>query len=148
MSLNKTLSVISLAAMSLFGLSACWGNDVGASNGDVGVSGTDSRDVTCDRFNEINGRFHNMDLDSMDTEEVASQLGEGIADIEVVSNDAENMELADSIQVMAEALRTSVASAEGDLDSIHAQFQEQLQRVEVQEAAAYIDETCNANMNL
>lgn len=148
MSLTKISPAIA-AVVAVFALSACGaGGDVGVSGDDVSVSGTDSTKVTCERFNEVNGDFNDVDLQSMEPEEIASHFSQGIAEIEAVSNDAENVELAQSITTMADALRVAVGSSDGDLDAIHAEFQEQLQGVDVQDAAAHLDETCDARMNL
>lgn len=148
MSLKKFSPAI-IAVVAVLTLSGCSaGGDVGVSNDDVSVSGTDSTEVTCERFNEVNQEFSDVDLQSMDSDEVSSYFSEGIAEIEAMSNDAENVELGQSITTLAEALRSAVGSSDGDLDSIHAEFQEQLQGVEVQDAAAHLDETCDARMNL
>lgn len=146
---RKTLfPTVALAAIGLFGLSACADGSLDVSAGDVEVSGTDPTEVTCDRFNEVNERFSDADLQTMDSEEIATHFSEGVAEIEAVSHDAENLELAESITTLAGAMRTAVASADGDLDTIHAQFLEQLQGIDVEEAAAHLDETCDARMNL
>lgn len=147
--LLKNMSPALVAFAAIFVLSGCdAGDDVGVSDDDVSVSGTDPTDVTCERFNEVNGKFNDVDLQSMEADDIADHFSEGIAEIEAVSNDAENVELAQSITVMADALRSAVGSADGDLDSIHSQFQEELQGVDVQDAAAHLDETCDARMNL
>ena len=148
MSLKKFSPAI-IAVVAVLTLSGCSaGGDVGVSNDDVSVSGTDSTEVTCERFNEVNQEFSDVDLQSMDPDEISEYFSEGIAEIEAMSNDAENVELGQSITTLAEALRSAVGSSAGDLDSIHAEFQEQLQGVEVQDAAAHLDETCDARMNL
>ena len=148
MSLKKFSPAI-IAVVAVLTLSGCSaGGDVGVSNDDVSVSGTDSTEVTCERFNEVNQEFSDVDLQSMDPDEISEYFSEGIAEIEAMSNDAENVELGQSITTLAEALRSAVGSSDGDLDSIHAEFQEQLQGVEVQDAAAHLDETCDARMNL
>ena len=147
--LLKNISPAIVAFAAIFALSGCGsGDDVGVSDDDVSVSGTDSTEVTCERFNEINGKVNDVDLQSMEPDEIADHFSEGIAEIEAVSNDAENVELAQSITTLADAQRASVSSADGDLDSIHSQFQEELQGVDVQDAAAHLDETCDARMNL
>lgn len=145
----KKLLPAAMALTGVFGLSACnSGSGVGVSDGDVEVSGTDSTQVTCERFNEVNGQLSDVEFQDMDPEDVAMHFSDGIADIEAVSNDAENVELAQSITTMADAVRAASGSADGDLESIHAAFQEQLQDVDVQEAAAHLDGVCDARMNL
>lgn len=147
--LLKKISPALVAVATIFALSGCGSADnVGISGDDVSVSGTDSTEVTCDRFNEVNGKFNDTDLQSMELDEIAGYFSEGITEIETVSSDAENVELAQSINTMADTMRSSVSSAEGDLDSIHSRFQEELQGVDVQDAAAHLDETCDARMNL
>jgi len=147
--LLKNFSPAIVAVVAVFGLSACGsGGDVGVSSDDVSVAGTDSTEVTCERFNEVNEEFNDVDLQSMEAEEIASHFSQGIAELEAVSNDAENVEIAQSITTMADALRSSVGPADGDLDAVQAEFQEQLQGVDVQDAAARLDETCDARMNL
>src|SRR5699024_4199921 len=148
MSLTKISPAIA-AVVAVFALSACGaGGGVGVSCDDVSVSGTDSTKVTCEVINAVNGDFDDVDLQSMGPEGIAPHFSQGIAEIEAVSNDAENVELAQSITTMADALRVAVGSSDGDLDAIHAEFQEQLQGVDVQDAAAHLDETCDARMNL
>lgn len=139
---------VALAVIGLFGLSACADGNLDVSEGDVEVSGTDPTEVTCDRFNEVNERFSDADLQTMDSQDIAMHFSEGVAEIEAVSDDAENLELAESIMTLADAMRSAVESADGDLDSIHTQFLEQLQGIDIQEAAAHLDETCDARMNL
>lgn len=140
------ISFPALAFTAILGLSAC-GVDVGA-NGDVAVSGPDATEATCERFNEVNGTFHDMDLQALDSDELLMHFNEGVEELVMVSNDAENGQLAASITTMTDALRTAVESANGELESIDAQFEEQLQGVGVQDAAAHIDEICDARMNL
>lgn len=149
MLLKKLSPAVAIAFAGVLGLSACnSGSDVGVSDGDVEVSGTDSTEETCERFNDVNGRFNDIDLESMEPDEVAQHFSDGIAEIEAVSQDAEDVELGQSIATMADALRSALGSAEGDLETIHAQFEEQLQGIDVQDAAAHLDETCDARMNL
>lgn len=148
MSRKKLLPTVALVAIGLLGFSACTSDSNLDVSGDVEVSGTDPTEATCDRFNEVNQRFSDADLQAMDSEDVAVHFSEGVAEIEAVSDDAENLELAESIKTLAGAMRSAVDSADGDLDSIHTQFLEQLQGIDVQEAAAHLDETCDARMNL
>lgn len=147
--LLKKISPVVVAVATMFVLSGCGASsDVGVSDDGAAASGTEPTEVTCERFNEVNGKFNDIDLQSMESDELSSHFGEGIAEIEAVSNDAENIELSESITIMADALRGAVGSADGDLESIHSQFEEQLQGVDVQDAAAHLDETCDARMNL
>src|SRR5699024_2027552 len=147
--LLKNISPAIVAFAAIFALSGCGsGDEIGVSGAVAMGSCAGATEVTRERFHESNGKFNDVDLQSTQADDIADHFSEGIAAIEAVSNDAENVELAQSITTLAAALRASVSSADGDLDSIHSQFQEELQGVDVQDAAAHLDETCDARMNL
>ena len=147
MFLKKILTIVPVATLSMLGMTACSsGNDVAVSGDSAVSTGTDSTEVTCEKFNEVNERYHDADLDSMSEDELLGYMREDSAEMVKIGEASENLELATAIGTMTDALSTAVETGDGDMAAVNAAFKEQIQKEDVQHAATTLDETCDAGI--
>ena len=137
----KKLAPIVPAISALLVLSWCGGQDNLEEAGDP-------PEVTCERFQDVINEVSDIDPASMSFGDILGQVSDSFSEIETIADEAQDDKLGQSIDTMAEALNSSIASAGGDLETIESEFQARLDEPDVQEAAAYLDEVCGFQMPL
>lgn len=144
---KSILAIVPVAVLSMLGVTACSsGNDVAVSGDSPVAAGTASTDETCEQFIEVNERYNDADIESMNDEELLANMNAGATEMDEIGEASENLELATAIGTMTEALRTAVVTGEGDMAAVDAAFKEQIQQEDVQQAATTLDETCDAGI--
>lgn len=108
----------------------------------------DPPEVTCQRFRDTIEQFSDIDPASMGFGDILSHVSEGFNEMETIADEAQDDELAHSIDTLTATLNSSIASAGGDIEGVRAEFEERLQEPEVHDAAAYLEEVCGAEMQL
>lgn len=106
----------------------------------------DPPEVTCERFHGVLDEFRDIDPNSMGFGDILARVGEGFSEMETIADEAQDDELAQSIDTLSETLNSSIAASGGDIDAVGAEFQDRLQEPEIQEAATYLQETCGFEM--
>ncbi|GAA4114025.1 hypothetical protein [Enteractinococcus coprophilus] len=138
----KRTKLIPIAAVcSLLVLSGC-------SAEDNLVEGGDPPEVTCERFHDTIEKFSDIDPSTMGFGDILAHVSEGFSEIEVIADQAQDDELAQSIDTMSKTLNSTIAASGGDIDAVRAELDESLQEPEVQNATTYIEETCGTEMPL
>lgn len=140
MRLKKTLSAL-CAILALAVLSGCGGQNNLEEAGDP-------PEVTCERFHGVIEQFSDIDANTMGFGEILAHVSDGFSEIETIADEAQDDELAHSIDTMSETLNSAIASSGGDLDAVRFGLEEQLQEPEIQDAATYIEETCGTDLPL
>ena len=140
MSLNKLLPIAS-AVSALLMLSGC-------SAEDNIVEAGDPPEVTCQRFHNTIEEFSNIDPDTMGFGDILAHVSEGFSEIEMIADEAQDDELAQSIDTMSETLNSAIASSGGDIDAVRGELEDRIQEPEIQDATTYIEETCGTQLPL
>lgn len=139
MSLTKRLFLIPTVS-TLLALSGCGAGEELTKDGDP-------PEVTCQRLHGVLEQFSDVDPAAMGFGEILALVSDGFAEMETIADEAQDEELAQSIDTMTETLNASIASAGGDLDAVGAEFSERVQQQpEAQQAAAHLDEVCGLDM--
>ena len=138
MSLRKLLPIVPVAS-ALLVLSGCGAGENLTKDGDP-------PEVTCQRFQDVVDEFSDLDPDAMGFGETLSQVSEGFTEMETIANEAQDEQLGQSIDTLAETLNSSIASAGGDVDAVATEFRQRLQEPEIRDAATYVDEVCGFDL--
>lgn len=141
MSLRKLVPLVP-AVSALLVLSGCGGEDPNL------AEAGDPPEVTCERFHDAIERFSDIDPDTMGFGDILAHVSDGFSEIEMIADEAEDDQLAQSIDTMSETLNSAIASSGGDLDAVRSGLEERLQEPEVHDAATYIQETCGTELPL
>jgi len=140
MTLSKCIPIVPVAS-ALLVLSGCGAGENLAKDGDP-------PEVTCQRFQGVVDEFSELDPTAMGFGEILSQVSDGFTEMETIADEAQDEQLGQSIDTLADTLNSSIASAGGDVEAIGTEFRERLQEPEVQDAATYVDEVCGFDMPL
>ena len=140
MSFRKLLPIVP-AVSALLVLSGCGG-------GDNLVEAGDPPEVTCQRFHDAIEEFSDIDPDTMGFGDILGHISDGFSEIEMIADEAQDDELAQSIDTMSQTLNSAIASSGGDLDAVRSGLEEQLLEPEVRDAATYIQDTCGTELPL
>ena len=139
MTRTKRLFIIPAVGV-LLALSGCSAEDNLAKEGDA-------PEVTCERLHGVIDQFRDVDAEDMGFGDILALVSEGFAELETIADEAQDEELAQSIDTVTETLNSSIASAGGDIDAVGAEFNERLQQQpEAQEAVTHLDEACGLDM--
>lgn len=137
----KKLAPIVPAVCALLVLSGCGGQDNLEEAGDP-------PEVTCERFQGVIEEVSDIDPDTMGFGDILAHVTNSFSEIETIADEAQDDELAQSIDTMSETLNSAIAASGGDLDAVRSGLEEQLQEPEIRDAATYIEETCGTELPL
>ena len=138
MSLSKLIPIVPVAS-ALLVLSGC-------GTGENLTKEGDPPEVTCQRFQDVVDEFSDLEPNAMSFGEMLSQVSDGFTEIETIADEAQDEQLGQSIDTLAETLNSSIASAGGDVEAVGAEFRERLQEPEVHDAATYVHDVCGFDM--
>ena len=138
MSLRRFIPIVPVAS-ALLVLSGCGTGENLAKEGDP-------PEVTCQRFQDVVDEFSDLEPNAMSFGEMLSQVSDGFTEIETIADEAQDEQLGQSIDTLAETLNSSIASAGGDVEAVGAEFRERLQEPEVHDAATYVNDVCGFDM--
>lgn len=122
-------------------LSGCGAEEEVAQDGD-------SPEVTCQRLHDTIDDFSDLDPEAMGFGDILAQVSQGFSELEAIADEAQDDELGQSIDTVAETLNSSIASAGGNVEDVGAELQERLQQPEARDAAAYLDHVCDLEVPL